>query len=140
MKAWLSPSTLRQLAGVLACERDRIRSSLRSLAQAEQRLGESQGEEGAALGSPADVASDLAEQELDLGLQETMRARLIEIDAALHRTEDGRYGICDRCGDGIEVARLRALPWASRCVRCAGQPASRPAGRGSTPSTGGAAR
>ena len=140
MKAWLSPSTLRELAGVLACERVRIRSSLRSLTQAEQRLGESQAEEGATLGLPADVASDRAEQELDLGLPETVQARLIEIDAALHRTEDGRYGICDRCGDGFEVARLRTLPWAGRGVRCAGQPASRPAGRGATPSTDGAAR
>jgi DnaK suppressor protein len=118
MKNWLSPSTLRELASALEQERDRIGSSLRALAEAERRLGVSQAEEGAALGPPADVASDLAEQELDFGLEEAARRRLAEVEAALWRISDDRYGTCERCGDGVEVARLRALPWARLCLGC----------------------
>ena len=119
MKSRLSPSTLRELASALKYERDRIESSLRSLAEAERGLGASQAEEGAVAGSPADVASDLAEEELDLGLEEAARSRLAEVEAALRRIRDDRYGTCERCGNAIEVARLRALPWARLCLGCA---------------------
>ena len=125
MKSRLSPSTLRDLASTLEYERDRIGSSLRSLAEAERGLGASQAEEGAALGPPADVASDLAEEELNLGLEEAARSRLAEVEAALRRIKDDRYGTCERCAHGIEVARLRALPWARLCLRCAGRTENR---------------
>ena len=125
MKSWLSPSTLRELASALQQERDRIGWSLRALAEAERRLGASQAEEGAALGTPADVASDLAEQELDFGLEEAARTRLAEVEAAVRRIENDEYGMCELCGNGIEVARLRALPWARLCLGCAGR-VSRP--------------
>jgi len=121
MKNWLSPSTLRELVSTLEYEHGRIESSLRSLAEAERRLGASQADEGAALGSPADVASDLAEQELDFGLDEAARTRLAEVEAAQRRIRNDEYGTCERCGSGIEIARLRALPWARLCLGCAGR-------------------
>jgi hypothetical protein len=61
MKSWLSPSMLRALASTPECEHGRMESSLRSRGEAERRLGASQAEKDAALGPPADVASDLAE-------------------------------------------------------------------------------
>lgn len=134
MKRHLSPSTLRELASTLELERGRIESSLRSLSEAERRLGASQAEEGAALGPPADVASDLAEQELDFGLEEAARRRLADVDAAVRRMTNDEYGACERCGDGIAVARLQALPWVRFCLACAGS-VSRPAAHHrSTPS------
>jgi DnaK suppressor protein len=42
-----------------------------------------------------------------------------DIDRALVKVDDGTYGKCDVCGDDIGVARLEALPAASRCVECA---------------------
>ncbi len=42
-----------------------------------------------------------------------------DIDRALVKIDDGSYGRCDVCGDDIGVARLDALPAASRCVECA---------------------
>src|SRR5690348_10042312 len=104
MKSHLSPSTLRELASTLELEHGRIESSLRALAEAERRLGASQAEEGAALGPPADVASDLAEQELDFGLEEAARKRLADVEAALRRITNDEYGTCELCGDDIEVA------------------------------------
>lgn len=43
---------------------------------------------------------------------------LREIESALRRLNEGRYGICQRCGELIAPARLDALPWATQCVRC----------------------
>jgi DnaK suppressor protein len=44
-----------------------------------------------------------------------------EIDAALNRISAGNYGKCQRCGKGISLARLRALPAAALCLSCAGR-------------------
>jgi DnaK suppressor protein len=45
--------------------------------------------------------------------------QLAEIDAALARLADGTYGVCERCGREIPVARLEARPTARTCVACA---------------------
>lgn len=47
------------------------------------------------------------------------RQHLDEINAAMVRLEDGTYGVCVGCGRNIPVARLRARPQATRCIRCA---------------------
>ena len=36
----------------------------------------------------------------------------------LTRLDQGLYGCCTECGDDIPIARLRALPFAVRCVDC----------------------
>lgn len=45
--------------------------------------------------------------------------RLLEIDAALGRLEDGTYGLCEVCGGPISAARLEARPSARTCINCA---------------------
>lgn len=44
---------------------------------------------------------------------------LAEVEAALHRMDRGTYGVCESCGEDIPEARLRALPWARYCLKCA---------------------
>ncbi len=47
------------------------------------------------------------------------RAReLAEIDRALEDLDAGRYGVCRDCGDPIAEARLKVMPFATRCVAC----------------------
>jgi RNA polymerase-binding protein DksA len=52
-------------------------------------------------------------------LDEQGRRRLAEIDAALHRLDEGSYGVCTRCEEAIARERLLALPTATTCARCA---------------------
>jgi DnaK suppressor protein len=47
-------------------------------------------------------------------------AHLRQVQAALDRLEQGRYGQCVRCADAIDEARLQALPEVDRCAACAG--------------------
>jgi RNA polymerase-binding transcription factor DksA len=47
------------------------------------------------------------------------RHRLVELDQALARVDDGTYGVCVECGRPISPARLDALPAAPRCIECA---------------------
>jgi DnaK suppressor protein len=45
---------------------------------------------------------------------------LAEVSAALRKLDEGRYGLCDRCGLPIGAQRLAARPASLTCVRCAG--------------------
>ncbi|MEZ4871892.1 MAG: TraR/DksA family transcriptional regulator [Bdellovibrionales bacterium] len=52
----------------------------------------------------------LAESEF-LRMNERLRKQLVEIEMALHRIEQGTYGICEETEENIEVDRLLAIPW-----------------------------
>lgn len=52
-------------------------------------------------------------------LTEQARSRLVEIDAALARLDEGSYGTCERCGNPIAAGRLEARPTARTCITCA---------------------
>ena len=44
---------------------------------------------------------------------------LEQVNAALARLDAGEYGTCEDCEEPIGEARLRALPYATLCIRCA---------------------
>jgi len=67
----------------------------------------------------ADIGTDNYEQEFALGLMDSERKILAEIDDALQRIEEGVYGICEGTGKRIPKARLKAQPWARYCVEYA---------------------
>ena len=69
----------------------------------------------------ADVGSDNFEQEFTLGLMESERRTLIEIDEALQRISDRTYGVCIESGEPIARARLEAKPWAKYTIEIARQ-------------------
>jgi RNA polymerase-binding transcription factor DksA len=64
------------------------------------------------------VATDEARSEIHLALEAAARSVLADIDAALLRVEQGRYGHCQRCGERMTVERLNALPMAALCGSC----------------------
>jgi RNA polymerase-binding transcription factor DksA len=61
---------------------------------------------------PADTASETFEREKDLSILESLEADLAEIEAALQRLEEGRYGVDEVTGEPIDRARLEAYPTA----------------------------
>jgi len=67
----------------------------------------------------ADIGTDNYEQEFALGLMDSERRLLKEIDDALGRIEAGTYGICEGTGKPIAKARIEAQPWARYCVEYA---------------------
>lgn len=52
-------------------------------------------------------------------LNEEGLEELANIDRALGRIDDGSYASCGRCGGDIGEARLKAVPYADRCIGCA---------------------
>jgi RNA polymerase-binding protein DksA len=67
----------------------------------------------------ADLGTDNYDQEFTLGLMDSERKLLKEIDDALQRIENGVYGLCEGTGGQISKARLEAQPWARYCVEYA---------------------
>jgi DnaK suppressor protein len=50
--------------------------------------------------------------------ERVLEDNLEDIDAALRRIENGKYGICKYCQSPIDIKRLMARPTASSCVKC----------------------
>jgi RNA polymerase-binding protein DksA len=69
-------------------------------------------------GDELDVARSLADVEMHASLIEQAEFRLKSIDGALSRLEEGRYGICEDCGEEIPIERLQAVPFTTCCVGC----------------------
>ncbi len=67
---------------------------------------------------PADLGTDTFERELDLGIVTGLRSRLDLVANALARLNQGAYGICERCGQPIDPARLQVVPEVQFCLRC----------------------
>ncbi len=61
------------------------------------------------------------EREHVAALLDQTREHLSQVDAALRRLAEGRYGQCERCGQPIAAGRLEARPTATLCIRCASQ-------------------
>ncbi|MFZ5596685.1 MAG: TraR/DksA C4-type zinc finger protein [Bacillota bacterium] len=67
---------------------------------------------------PGDVGSEVFERSKDFALRDGEMLMVRAIDDALERMEKGSYGRCDVCGDTIPPARLEAVPYTTRCLRC----------------------
>lgn len=102
-------STLRQ---ILVRRRDALRRALAgdlsSLKELRQQTS----------GDMLDAAMDTAQDEINSQLAEVESRELSHIEVALERMRDGNYGLCEGCGEGIPMARLQALPYATMCIQC----------------------
>lgn len=67
----------------------------------------------------SEQAVDLADDEALAGVDDVLRAEIQQVRLALLRIENGTYGTCAVCGEPIGLARLQALPIATRCIKCA---------------------
>ena len=67
---------------------------------------------------PIDDAQSKSLRELAVYMMNTDWQVHKAIEAALVRIESGEYGLCEECNEPIVLRRLKALPWATRCVAC----------------------
>jgi len=55
----------------------------------------------------------------EIGVGRSLESTLARTERALEKLDGGTYGICDRCGEPIEPARLAAMPDSVLCLSCA---------------------
>ena len=67
---------------------------------------------------PADVADVTMQREVDYTIKGIVEDEVQQVHQAMRRHAEGRYGICDDCGEGIDPERLAVRPHATLCIEC----------------------
>ena len=66
----------------------------------------------------ADKAANSYTKEFLFSLSNSERRLLQQVDDAIARIDDRRYGVCASCEDSMNLKRLQAVPWATLCISC----------------------
>jgi DnaK suppressor protein len=74
--------------------------------------------DGEATQDIADKAANSYTKEFLFSLSNAERDLLNEVDAALGRIDDRRFGVCASCEESMNLKRLEAVPWARLCISC----------------------
>ncbi len=67
---------------------------------------------------PGESSEAGIQEDIEFALIQMKAETLNKINEALGRLEEGAYGNCFECGEEISQPRLRALPFAVRCIDC----------------------
>lgn len=67
---------------------------------------------------PVEQAGISAEEEIGLTAFSQRTELVKQIDRTLEHLREGTYGVCEYCGDGISIERLKVMPFAIRCTGC----------------------
>ena len=100
------------LREVLIKRRDALRKVLA------ENLSSMNGYGTQANGDVVDAALDAVHGEISSQLAEVESKELARVENALQRMREGQYGVCEDCEVSIPMARLMALPYATKCIRC----------------------
>ena len=69
----------------------------------------------------ADISDDAARsygRKLQGDLEEHEWGKIQQVEAALKKVEDGKYGTCEQCGHKILETRLEIMPYTEFCMQC----------------------
>jgi RNA polymerase-binding transcription factor len=75
-------------------------------------------EPGSKSGDWVDQSSLENDLHVRLALKQTDHKLFRAIEDAIHRVDQGTYGICQDCENEIAPARLEAVPWTRVCIEC----------------------
>src|SRR5262245_40376518 len=75
-------------------------------------------EPGSKSGDWIDQSSQESDLHVHLAMKQTDTKLLRAIQEAIHRLDQGTYGICTHCEEEIALARLDAVPWTRVCIQC----------------------
>jgi DnaK suppressor protein len=108
----LKKKDLKRFRDLLHEKRDEI------LKNAKRTLSEDMTLDADDLPDEMDLASSEYLQSFTFRLRGREKTFLKKIDHALAKIEEGTFGICEDCGEGISVKRLEARPETTLCIRC----------------------
>ena len=65
-----------------------------------------------------DNASEVEEYADNIALENNLETQLRDVNDALEKMDNGKYGFCEKCQGEIDVERLKAYPAAKNCIKC----------------------
>jgi RNA polymerase-binding transcription factor DksA len=115
----LKKSELKEFEKILIRDRNRI---LKELAYDSGQIAttqvEASGDLSAYSNHMADQGTETEKREVSSQILTQQRQTLYEIDLALRKITQGKFGFCEKCGKLIEKRRLKFLPHARNCMKC----------------------
>lgn len=69
----------------------------------------------------ADFAQAISDREIGENLVSLLSENREQVERALDRLAQGKYGICEECSEAIPAERLKFRPESTRCVPCQGR-------------------
>jgi RNA polymerase-binding transcription factor len=106
----MSPLDLKKYKEILEKKRDEILAATPARTPAT--------EPGSKSGDWIDQSSMENDVHVRLKLKQTDHKLFRAIEDAIHRVDQGTYGICQDCENEIAPARLEAVPWTRVCIEC----------------------
>lgn len=107
---------------VLMSLRDRLLEEKARLLERYRKKEDTQARIEEEVREPCDL-EDIGQMTYTQELLDNLSAREIflvkEIDHALYKMQAGTYGICEYCGEEIQLERLQAIPWTRYHAHCA---------------------
>jgi len=67
---------------------------------------------------PTDRASLEADRNFMLRIRDRENKLIKKIRKAIDRIENNTFGFCEKCGEDISLARLKARPVTTQCIGC----------------------
>lgn len=120
MSRELAPNTIKRFQAKLEAEQARLSQLIDTHVREreESRISETSSER---MPDPttAEGGSMTFEYEKDRSVDRNLQNLLSKTEYALIRLREGKYGICENCGNSIPIERLEVLPHATECVGCA---------------------
>ena len=115
----LTKERIKHLRQLLITERAKLAQEIRNIAHdAATSPRDASGDLSAYTVHLADMAADTYDRELSMNIVSSEQEILYQIDDALKRLDDGSYGVCQQCNQPITMSRLKAVPYASLCIKC----------------------
>lgn len=62
-------------------------------------------------------SQEVTEYATKVPIEHEFELKLQDVDAALEKISKGSYGICEKCGEAIDIERLKANPAARNCIQ-----------------------
>lgn len=116
----LNKDDFKEFKKLLESEKSRLLTELKTLTHEKPHVGMTGGSAEAL--SYEDDSTDTATAVTEIGTlmaeEENIQKLLAKTQRALIKIQDGSYGLCDTCGQPINKARLKAVPFAVLCVPC----------------------
>lgn len=69
-------------------------------------------------GNMEEEADEVQEYDNLVSLEHNLELKLKDVNSALEKMANNKYGICEKCGKEIEEDRLRAVPEARFHMKC----------------------
>jgi DnaK suppressor protein len=108
----LSPTRIERLRNSLLDEQEKLRLEITHAAATSDDVHVGLGNH------MAEDATAAFDQAAAVSLLRGKERTLDQVDGALERIDAGTYGVCERCGEEIDFARLKAIPQATLCMNC----------------------